>query len=234
MIVASFWVHRPEEFPNAADYPAMLRILQRSCGRLGLRHIVLTDQATRLLPSWPCGDDGQSIEARIFDLPSPLMKAVTLAQAHWLWRFEPEIEDNRTFFVGADCILLKKPKAKSGAHVTVTYRHAGANYPINTGAILINKPGKAVRALFDGIADRCGERWGDDQRAIRDALRPLPDGYGIHHRAGGLAIDFSPMWPLNYCPRDEADPADGAVMVHFRGQRRKDLLFEWAKRHGFY
>ena len=46
--VASFWVLRPEEHPEAEarNYPGMLQVLQRSCDRLGLRHLVLTDEAT--------------------------------------------------------------------------------------------------------------------------------------------------------------------------------------------
>src|SRR6185369_12613503 len=58
-VVASFWVLRPEEHPEAEErnYPGMLRILQRSCDRLGLRHVVLTDHATMTSPAWPTGVD---------------------------------------------------------------------------------------------------------------------------------------------------------------------------------
>jgi len=232
MIVASFWVHRPEEFPQAPHYPAMLRILQRSCDRLGLRHIVLTDKQTRHTLLWPRRDDDFPIEARLFDLPQPLMQAVTYAQAAWLR--EEEAETEPTLFVGADCIMLRKPTPNPLAHMTVTYRHAGARYPINTGAILIGKPCKPVRDLFNDIFRRCGETWGDDQRAIRDALAPMPEDHAIHHRAGGLAIDFAHMFPLNYLPRSLEDRAAGADVVHFRGRERKDFLFQWAERHGFF
>jgi hypothetical protein len=36
------------------------------------------------------------------------------------------------------------------------------------------------------------------------------------------------MLPLNV-----NDPADGAVMLHFRGKARKDFLFDWARAHGY-
>lgn len=226
MIVASFWVHRPDEFPNAANYPAMLSILQTSCDRLGLKHVVLTDRATLQGKLWPAGVQGWSLK-----LPQPLMKAVTRAQADWL--YTDMGRTTRTLFVGADCIMLAPPPDNlHPAHVAVTYRHAAARYPINTGAIYVMRPHKRVRGLFNRIAETCGGTWCDDQRAIRAALDPMPPQCGRFQRAG-LEVDFMPMFPFNHLPRDLDDPARGAIMVHFRGKARKDFLFAWAKRHGF-
>ena len=229
MIVASFWVDRPFEFPNAADYPAMLRILQRSCDRLGLRHVVLTDRATISSGLWPSAYDGASIEPIALDLPVPLMKAVTTAQAKWL--YQPEARKEPTLFVGADCILLREPTMPR-AHMAVTYRNPTARYPINTGSILIAQPHKRVRGLFNEIANACGETWCDDQRAIQAALDPMPATFGNYNRAG-LHVAFRPMFPFNHLPASVDDPATGAEMVHFRGKARKQFLFDWAKRWGF-
>lgn len=231
MIVASFWVHRPFEFPNAADYPAMLRILQRSCDRLGLRHVVLTDRATRFGEAglWPRRDDDLPIEGRLFDLPVPLMKAVTSAQAQWL--YEIEAREEATLFVGADCIMLRQPTEPPGCHLAVTYRNPTARYPINTGAVFA-RPHKRVRGIFKTIATICGETWCDDQRAIRNVLDPMPATYGNYGRAG-LQVAFRPMHPFNVLPRDLDDRCEGAQMVHFRGKARKQFLFDWAKRWGY-
>jgi hypothetical protein len=231
MIVASLWVHRPIEHPGAADYPGMLRILEGSCNRLGLAHVVLTDRATLEGPLWPAG-----IRAFVVDnCPRPLMQACTEAQARFLecW------SGDDVAFVGADCIMLKKPNLPAGADLYVTYRHKAANYPINTGLQFIPKASLDRTApVFRRIADRCGVKWCDDQRALRAELEPMPDGPGIYDRAG-IRVGFVPMRPYNVLPKGVNDPARDAVMLHFRGkqhstgQHRKEMLFDWAKRHGF-
>ena len=100
--VASFWVLRPEEHPEAEarNYPGMLQVLQRSCALLGLRHLVLTDPETAMSPLWPAG-----IQHWATPLPVPLMQACTEAQARYL-ETRPASD---TLFVGADCIFIGDP-----------------------------------------------------------------------------------------------------------------------------
>lgn len=230
--VASFWVHRPIEHPNAADYPAMLRILDRSCARFGMRHLVLTDPATLGSERWPEGVEGWAA-----DLPSPLMQACTEVQARYL----ESMPADDTLFVGADCIFIGDPAKHypKDPGLCLTYRHPAANYPINTGAQLIRRHSlEAVAALYRRIADRTGTKWCDDQRAIRAELEPMPPACGTYERAG-ISVAFLPMTTFNRLPKSELDPCRGAVMLHFRGkqhstgQTRKELLFAWAQRHGF-
>jgi hypothetical protein len=229
--VASFWVHRPVEHPGAADYPAMLRILDRSCAGLGMRHVVLTDHATLASDRWPEG-----IEGWASDLPSPLMQACTEAQARYL----ESLPESDVLFVGADCIFVGDPaKVPAGPALALTYRHPAANYPINNGFMLARRHSmEKVAELYRRVADRTGARWCDDQRAIRAELEPMPDDCGIHERAG-LQVAFLPMKTFNRLPKTIDDPCRDAVMLHFRGkqhatgQHRKDMLFAWAKRHGY-
>lgn len=230
--VASFWVYRPVEHPGAADYPAMLRILDNSCKRLGMRHIVLTDHETRANERWPDG-----IEAHAMKLPMPLMQAATEAHAQYL----ETIPDSDTLFVGADCIFLNDPMKRCPKEpaLCLTYRSPDANYPINNGFMLARRHSlPKVAALYRRVADRTGTKWCDDQRALRAELEPMPSICGVHHRADML-IAFMPMKLFNSLPRNNDDPCYGKVMLHFRGkqhatgQHRKDLLFAWAARHGY-
>jgi hypothetical protein len=215
MIVASFWVHRPAEFPDAADYPAMLRILQRSCDRLKMPHVCLTDIETKSSPLWPEG-----VWPFVATTPGrPLLRASP---------YEGDI-----LFVGADCIMKREPVYPDDVDVGVTYRRHDSKYPINTGAVFVRARAREEAAkLFRRIADRCGATWCDDQRAIRAELEPMPPVHGVFMR-GGLRVGFMPMKPYNVLPRDEADSAGKAYVVHFRGRRRKQLLFNWAERWGY-
>ncbi len=226
--VASFWVLRDAEYPAARErnYPGQLRLLQRSCDRLGLRHIVLTDHETAASAEWPAG-----IEPWATDRPRPLMRAVTEVQARYL--------ENRpatdTLFVGADCIILKDPAEHypEGPGMCLTYRGIDAKYPVNTGTLLVRRHslGRVAR-IYRRAADRCQKYWCADQAALQDALRPLPVEFGTYERRG-VEVAFMPMHPFNVRPADVDDPCDGVVILHFRGKRWKAGMFQWAARHGF-
>lgn len=226
--VCSFWVLRPEEHPEAAarNYPGMLEILQRSCDRLGLRHLVLTDPETANSPLWP-----DTVQPWSTPLPGPLMQACTEAQARYL-ESKPEGD---TLFVGADCIFLADPLLfyPKGTDLCVTYRDPKSRYPINTGAQMVRRQGLApATALFRRIADRCGTKWCDDQLSLIAELAPMPPATGKFHRAGML-VSFLPMKWFNVVPRSVDDPCKGTCMLHFRGKARKGFFFDWACAHNF-
>lgn len=233
LTVASFWVHRPVEHPHAFDYTKLLRILQRSCDRLDLRHVVLTDHTTLNCGLWPAGINGWAT-----DLPSPLMQACTEVQARYLENVEPL---NDVLFVGADCILLRDPykHCPKEPALCLTYRHPHANYPINNGFMLVRRHSlPQVAALYRRVADRTGTKWCDDQRSIRAELEPMPKSCGIYDRAG-LSVAFIPMKRFNSLPKNVDDPARNSIMLHFRGkqhstgQHRKDFMVDWAVKHGY-
>lgn len=229
--VCSFYVLRPNENPRNTDYLPMLRLLQKSCDALDLRHVVLTDVETAAT---------QLREFETFEshLPASLMKSCTEIQARWIeagdWR------DADTIMVGADCLILKHPDrvfppasghlARAGADLCVTYRTADSRYPINTGAIMLRAGARArLAAIFRGIADATGEKWCDDQRAIEEALSPMPARHGIETRQA-VRVAFAPMTSRNQAPRSPDDPARGACVLHFRGKGRK-YMPEWVAKH---
>lgn len=236
--VVSLWMLRPEEHPEAEsrNYPGMLQVLQRSCDRFGMRHIVLTDIETRRSAQWPEGIEAFACR----DLPKPLMQACTEAQARWL---ENQHHHERmggngkgdTLFVGADCIFVGDPIRfyPPGPDLCVTYRDPTSRYPINTGAQLIRRRAiDRAAALYRRVADRTGVKWCDDQRAIQAELGPMPATVGTYERAG-LSVAFLPMARFNVVPKSVEDPCAGACMLHFRGKGRKQFFFDWAKRHGY-
>lgn len=228
MTICSFWVLRPEEHPEAAErnYPGMLRVLQTSCDRIGLDHIVLTDAVTAASPLWPTG-----ITPHPMKLPSPLMQACTEAQAQYL-ETRP---DTDTLFVGADCIFIADPHNfyPDKPDLCVTYRTKKDNHPINSGAQLIRQASlDKVVPIFRRIANRCGTVWCDDQRALCAEMAPLPSHHGVWER-GGAQVAFLPMKRFNHLPATIDDACRGACMVHFRGKGRKKFFFDWAARQRF-
>lgn len=112
--VASFYVIRREEFPNVdpALYFTLLGILDRSCKRVGLRHVVLTDPETVAHPSWPAGVEHHAFEG----LPRPLMQCTTEIQARYL----ESGPGHDVLFVGADCIMLADPSKRLPADTRST------------------------------------------------------------------------------------------------------------------
>lgn len=226
LTVASFYVERREEHPKAADYPAMLRILQSFCDRLGIRHVVLTDRNTVDSGLWPLG-----VEAWVAPLPGPLMQACTEAQA----RFIGNGPDGDILFVGADSILLADPRphlpADADLYVT-SRRPRGGLDAINNGFMFIrNRAREQAAALYRRVADRCGTAWMDDQKALVAELAPVPMPTVIEDRAG-LRVGFLPMRRFNHWPRWRGDPCEDVILLHFKGRTGKKLMPEWARKHG--
>jgi len=235
--VVSLWVLRPDEHPEAEarNYPGMLKILQRSCDRFHMRHVVLTDLETRRSPKWPAGIE----DFACADIPKPLMQACTELQAryletqHHLGRMGSAAQD--VLFVGADCIFVGDPIKfyPRDPGLCVTYRDQDSRYPINTGAQLIRRHSlRKVAAIYRRIADRCGTVWCDDQRAVRAELEPMPVSHGVYERHG-VAVAFLPMRRFNALPTSLDDACADACMVHFRGKARKQFFFDWAERQGY-
>lgn len=219
--VASFYVDRRTDYPDAVDYIPLLEALHRSCGRIGARHVVLTDYATA--PEI----EAAGIGAWRMDLPRNLMRALTLSQALWL----EAGNYGDTLFVGADCLVRRDFRdAMWGADLSIILRPGHKKHRINNGFMFI--PGGSVAKvapLFRRIADSTGEVMCDDMVAVERALSPMPDDYGLIERAG-LTVNFLPMGIWNAGPRTVDDPATAAHVLHFRGRERKGVMLDWAKR----
>lgn len=217
MNIVSFLAPR-RDHPRWDDiYFELLEILDRSCCKIGLRHVVLTDD-----PTLPYG------ELFCRPLPADLMQAATWA--HYKWLSKGDWRDDDTCFVGVDCIALADPgpALRGRFDMAVTYRDARSRYPINTGLIYISANARErARALFRRVAARTGTTWCDDQRAIQAELDPMPDKHGVYERAM-MKVGFVPMRLLNERPNG-LSPMPGRIMLHFRGRvERKRQMVEWA------
>ncbi len=217
MNIVSFLAPR-RDHPRWNDiYFDLLEILDRSCSRLGLRHVVLTDDRTL-----PHG------ELFCRPLPHDLMRAAT--QAHYKWLDCGDWRNDDTCFVGIDCVVLKDPAPMLSGRfdMAVTYRDARSRYPINTGMMYVSHNARErARALYKRVADRAGATWCDDQRAIQAELAPMPSGHGVYERAM-MNVGFIPMSLFNERPNGLSG-MPGRVMLHFRGRlERKQQMVEWA------
>jgi hypothetical protein len=221
LIVASFYVDRRSDYPDAVDYIPLVRALHRSCGRVGLQHVVLTDYATA--PAI----EAAGVGAWRMDLPRNLMRALTEAQALWL---ETSVHGD-TLFTGADCLVARDFREHlPPADLSIILRPGHRKHRINNGFMVVPAASRSkVAPLFRRIADDCGEVMCDDMVAVERALSPMPDDYGVAERAG-LTVNFLPMNVWNGGPKSADDPATGAHVLHFRGRARKAVMLDWAAR----
>lgn len=227
IIVASFWVHRPKEYPKetaAWDYAAMLKVLDASCRRLGYQHVVLTDWQT----SSYCSSNG--LRSFGVDLPRNLMKAVTEVQAKWLE--SPHSEGADTLFVGADCIIRRDIRGLvPEGDLAVGFMKGHKKWRLNTGFMFVPAASREkVAPLFRLVARDCTERMCDDMAALERALSPMPLDFGREERRG-LAVQFVPMAVWNHPPRSPDEEAPQAHVLHFYGEKSKIHFFTWADRH---
>jgi hypothetical protein len=231
LTVCSFYVDRRENYPDAVDYIPLLKALDRSCKRLDIHHVVLSDRAT----STPLQEPGRHC---YFDLPRDLTRATTEAQAQWLeyhtmlsttGHVRTQCPD--TLFVGADCLIVKEFRhALPEADLSIIFRPNDKLHRINNGFMYVPKASCAkVAKLFRKIADDTKPVMCDDMAAIERALAPMPNDYGIHERAG-LRVNFLPIDVWNAGPKSIDDYNDKTFVAHFRGNARKKVMVDWAAR----
>lgn len=212
MIVLSFLTPR-QEHPRWRDYASSLRLLQTSCDRLGLTHLVISDQDL----------DGYATFRA--ELPRDLMPAILTGQAAAI-----EALDDDLLLVGADCVIARNPAgALTGCDMAVTLGNF-SDCRLNTGAIWVRRSARrrAVDLWRAGLAGM-GNQWGDDQIAIAAQLAPLPDEPMCWVHRAGLDVGFLPVDPWNLAPSDPRDDCSHAVVLHFRGSR-KVWAGEWCNR----
>ncbi len=205
MIVASIFAPREDRF--GCDYDALLRLLDASCRRLGLRHVVISD-APR-----------PGLETARFDLPANLMQLLLDGQRQFLASLPP-LEP--VLFVGADCLVTSRTATRfpSGllADIAITTSPTFSDCEMNTGAIWC-ADGPTCAPVWQAALARNPVEWGDDQRALYAAIQE-----------SGLKVERLRCEDHNWAPDDAADPAGMPTVVHFRG-RRKRFMADWAARH---
>lgn len=221
LVVASFYVDRRADYPEAVDYLPLLNILDRSCRAIGVEHVILTDHLT--------ADDllVAGLVPVVMNLPRNLTRAFTEAQALWL----EGGGDDDTLFTGADCLIRRDFRGHIPAgDLAIAFRPDGKRHRLQNGFMYVRAESRAkVAPLFRSIADSCGEAMCDDLVAVERALAPMPATYGLQERAG-LTVNFVPMSPWNDAPDAPEDPSRDAMVLHFRGRRRKQLMLDWAAR----
>lgn len=197
MNIVSFYAPR-QEHPFFQDYAPFLDILAASCERYGHRHVCLTDNSAVR-------------DAFMVALPRPLMPAYLKAQLAYLEAYP----DTPSLMTGADCVLAVDPACfagiadDNGADIVITVDDRFTDCRVNMGAIYLPRPGALAPVWRDALA-RCGEDWGDDQRAFRDALAS----------AEGVRVHELPCDGFNRAPDHPGDDCKAAVL-HFRGPRKR-------------
>lgn len=215
MIVASFYAPRPQH-KFFQDYTPFLRILDESVRRFGHEHVVLSDRKI------------EGFKTHYIDLPDNLMRACLYVQAHFLANADDDV-----LLVGADCVMANDwaEAPLSGADVAVTVGPF-ADCILNTGTMWVRKDKclEMAKVWFRAV-DLCKGEWGDDQRALREAL-DVPFDCGTHERPYGKLRVF-PVDPYNLAPQFPADARPDAYVLHFRGDRKSWMADYCATHLGF-
>lgn len=201
MIVASIFAPRYVKWAGC-DYDALLRLLDASCRRLGLRHVVISD-AQR-----------PGLDTAIFDLPQELMPMLLDGQRQFL-----AATPGPVLLVGADCLVTRDPRPYLAGDMTVTIGPF-SDCPMNTGAIWC-ADGPTCAPVWRVALDLAPVEWGDDQRALYAAVKDA--------RGAGLIAREVRCEEHNWAPDHVGQPC-AATVVHFRGQR-KAWMVEWARVH---
>ena len=212
---------------NIAFVRGPLKLLDQSCVRHGLEHVVLTDHASEARVS----DAGVPTFAS--DLPRNLLQATTAAQANWM---ESDYsKDIDTVFVGADCLVLRdfRPYLRPADFSICTFRHRSLwimngfmHVPAHSRSRMIKLFREVALGTRPLEAKTC-----DDMMSWERVLAPRPKPLVGQHVRRRLNINFldEPTW----CgmPTSVRDKQKGALLLHFRGPRTKAMFFEWADRN---
>lgn len=202
MLVASFFAPREVRWGlDTAGYEKCLRVLDDSCKRLNLRHVVLSDS------------DRPGFDTAIFPLPEPLMQAFLSAQMQFL-----EQATEPVLLTGADCILTADPRGVLGDDCDMAITVGPfADCRMNTGAIFIKDGPKCAKVWREALASK-PVRWGDDQTSLYRAIL-----------ASDLKIKELPCQQYNWAPESPDDSAGLPLIAHFRGPR-KGWMRAWYER----
>lgn len=189
MIVASIFAPRYEKWPGC-DYDQLLLLLDASCRRLGLRHVVISD-AQR-----------PGLETAIYDLPRELMPLLLDGQRQFLADTPGPV-----LLVGADCLVTRDPRPVLAGDITITLGPF-SDCVMNTGAIWC-ADGPTCAPVWQAALDRNPIEWGEDQTSLYAAVQ-----------ASGLDVRAVTCEQHNWAPGEPGDPAGMPTVVHFRGRRK--------------
>jgi len=206
MLVVSFYTPRPELEKlkaHGSDYDELLMLVEASCRRYGLKHLVISDSPRpKPLNTFLCA------------LPHNLMKAFIVGQGQVLKEVREPV-----LFIGADCLFTKDPRKllSNEADMTITLGPFW-DCEMNTGAIWCHEPERCYEVWFEAL-ERPLKDWGDDQIAMYHSVKLL-------EATGQLDVNRVRCEDHNWHP--EPDEMCNATVVHFRGSR-KQFMIPWAK-----
>lgn len=202
MKVASIFAPRFEKW-SGVDYDDLLMLLDASCRRLGLLHVVISD-APRPAP----------LETARFDLPENLMRLLLDGQRQFL-----AATPGPVLLVGADCLLTANPPVLiGGMDMAVTTSPTFGDCLMNTGAIWC-ADGPTCAPVWQAALASSPQKWGEDQITLYAAVKE-----------SGLRVREVRAEDYNWAPANVDDDAGMPAIVHFRG-RRKAFMADWARRH---
>lgn len=208
MIVASFYSPRPHEESKRwrCDYDALLMLVEASCRRFKLQHLVISDKV-RPLP----------LTTFLSKLDENLMKSFIYGQHDLLIRAREPV-----LLIGADCLIIKDPKPWTiDCDIAITLGPF-ADCEMNTGAIWCNDPWKCSKIWERAFCEKKLVEWGDDQKAIYSAILDAEERSEI--KINRLRCEQHNWAPDNL--HDKIFP----TIAHFRGTR-KQFMISWAKKH---
>jgi len=218
--IVSYYSPRPAEFGDRAfAYDEPIALIDASCTRLGLRHILLTEKGNE--DKIPHVDP-----ARVFAIDGTqslkLMQATVAGQMAYLRHVGTG--EGGVIMTGVDCMWMKDPSPVFDGgdwDVSVTigpYSPGGLN---NGLVALAPNRGDAAARFYELAWHNCPEDWPGDQQAIRAIVYPfapigkIADRHGVKVRY--LDMDTHNLPPA--CPDDPAIP--GAYMLHHKGARKE-------------
>jgi hypothetical protein len=212
MLVASFYSPRQKDEakwnkPWKIDYDELLMLVEASCRRFKVQHLVISDKA-RPLPL-------MTYFAKLDD--ENLVKSFVLGQKQLL-----DFAREPVLFIGADCLLTKDPRTWTKDSDLAITLGPFADCEMNMGAVWCNNPYKCARIWERAFCEKKLVSWGDDQRAVYSAILEAEE-------RGEVRVNRLQCEQHNWAPDSLEDDCKPTV-VHFRGSRKKFML-EWAKKH---
>lgn len=202
MLIASFYTPREARWGlDIVGYHRCLRVLDDSCKRLGLRHVVLSDS------------ERTGFETALYPLPENLMQAFLSAQMQLL-----ETATEPVLLTGADCILTADPRPllEEDFDVAITVGPF-RDCRMNSGMIIVRDGPKAAK-IWRAALESNPTQWGDDQTSLYRAIL-----------ASDLKVKELPCQRYNWAPESPDDPAGMPMIAHFRGNR-KGWMRMWYER----
>ncbi len=189
MIVASFYAPRYEKWPGC-DYDELLLLVDKSCKKLGLNHIVISD-SFRPKP----------LNTFVTRLPENLIQAILYGQ----WKFLQESQEP-ILLIGADCLLTKLiPEFEEDIGITLG---PFSDCKMNTGMVYV-KDGKKSEQVWAAALELNPTVWGQDQTFLYESILE-----------SGLDIKELRCEEYNWAPNNIHDDAGLPYVVHFRGKRK--------------